>query len=614
MTIRILLLLVLFPFLRSSFGGDFVALEKRFLHIRNAEPREWAKFPEEAQGRQLSVSFDLEDPDEFSVLTLRQKGTKQIWDVILNDTKVGNLLRDHNHLESGFAIPVGLLKAEGNRIEISTTSENPDDIRIGDLKLHRKTAKLVGEEEANALSQARGYPRALPEMSTIIRLTATEEESGAPLPCRFTIIDTDTGGLVLVGAESNDRIAVRDGVVYSLDGSASIRLAGDASHPRSYRVFCGRGFEYGIEEADIYVDGSGKTFDLKFSLRREVETPGLVACDPHLHTYEFDRHGDCTLVERLISIAGEGVELPISTAHDKHIEYAAEADRIGASQWFTPILGCEVTTHLGHFNTFPIQPSAAPAQHKLRTWEQIFKNIFDTPGVRVCILNHGRDIHRGFTPLHPDQFDRESGTFKNGRILRANAMELINSGAQQTDPMQLVGDWFSLLKSGHSIAGIGSSDSHTVNFAIAGQARTYLPCPDGDVSSIPVGLAVETFLKGETMVCFGLLSQLEIESGEAKVSVLGPSWTRLSEVRLFLNGKEIRTIDVPLDSGGVPGRKFSQSFSLEEIGASAGGFLCAVAKGPGITASWWPMMPPYQPDSPSYEPFVMGISQAVWVE
>ncbi len=90
--------------------------------------------------------------------------------------------------------------------------------------------------------------------------------------------------------------------------------------------------------------------------------------------------------------------------------------------------------------------------------------------------------------------------------------------------MQLVHDWFALLKSGHDIAGIGSSDSHTVNFAIAGQARTYVSCPDHDPGNIDVKTAVDSILAGKTYVSFGLLTHLELNESDGTVTtrVLGP--------------------------------------------------------------------------------------------
>lgn len=602
------------PFLLQA---EIHELDPGFHHLRNAEPREWSSFPEKSDADRLVCEFDLETPDAFQLLTLRQQETKQAWTLTLNGTNLGRLPRDHNHVEHGIAIPAGLLTATGNRIEIATESETPDDVRIGDLKLHTELWSPVEPDRAETLFQQRGYRRALPVMDFPLELAATEAETGRPIPCRYTIVDADTGALVLIGAESDDRLAVREGVVYSLDGSAAFRLAGDQENPRRYRIYCGRGFEYSLESIEVTVDGSRTDLQrYAFSLKREVPTPRLVACDTHLHTFQFDRHGDCNLAERLISIAGEGVELPVSSAHDKHIDYAEEMQRIGASPWFTPVLGCEVTTNLGHFNTFPVEPGATPAEHKLRPWPQIFQNIFATPGVEICILNHGRDVHRGFRPLDPANFNPETGKFTEGRELKANGIELINSGAQQTDPFELLQDWFALLRGGHRIAAVGSSDSHTVNFAIPGQGRTYLEVPDdSDPSRIDAAAAVDSFLDGRTWVSFGLLTRLDLNSAgtEVVIRVLGPSWVTADRVRLFRNGEEIQSLPIAATDAAGRGEKFTKSFSLAKLGASPGDFLCAVATGPGITEPWWPIMPPYQPDTPDFDPFIIGISPAVWI-
>jgi hypothetical protein len=602
---RILFFVVLF--LGSiALGAEPLVFDPDFHHLRNAEPREWSHYPEEAESARLVSSFDVEKPESFRILTFRQEGTKQTWTISLNGQQLGRLPRDHNHLEHAIALPEGLLKAEENELIVETNSEKPDDIQIGDFALHRETLNLVSPERAADLEKKRGYPRALPNLGFRVRLSA--KASGEAVPCRFTIVDTETGALALIGAESDDRLAVREGVVYSIDGEATVLLEGG----RTYEVTCGRGFEYSIDQQKLGAGKEGEEASLEFSLKREVETPGWVACDPHLHTFEFDRHGDCDLTERLISCAGEGIELAISTGHDKHISYDEESSRIGVDKWMTSVTGCEVTTSLGHFNTFPNQTSAKPVEHKLRTWPRIFSDIFATPDVRVCILNHGRDVHRNFTPLAPENFDVGKGTFTQDRELKANAMELINSGAQQTDPMQLVHDWFALLRSGHKIAGIGSSDSHTVNFAIPGQARTYLLADDRVLGKIDAEKATDSLLAGKGAVSFGLLCLLKIKDGSAYVSVLGPGWTSVSEVVIYRNGEAVRTIKTLGENRS--GLKEEATFSLEELQAKPRDFLCAVATGPGIEESWWRMMPPYQPDKPDYEPFVMGISPAVFVK
>ena len=570
------------------------SIDAKMHHIRNAEPREWSHHPEKAEAAKLVVDFDLADPAKFKLLTLRQDETQRVWSITLNDKKIGRLIRDHNHLEHGVEISKGLLKKTGNKIVIETNSPKADDIRVGDFVLHSTIqTEFEGSLDAESLFKKRGYSSPRPEFDAVLNLNCVNADTGKAMPCRFTIIDTTTGALVLLGAESNDRQAVRAGVIYSLDGKASAKVAAG----RLYRVFAGRGFEYELASMDVPPFGNGVQ-EVNLKIRREVTTSGLVASDTHLHTFEFDRHGDCDLSERLISIAGEGIELPVSTGHDKHLDYRKEADRIGASQWFTPVIGCEVSTREGHFNVFPIANSEVkPVQHKEISWAEVFKNIYATPDVRVCILNHGRDLHGKLTPLGPKTFDAEKGLFLDGRKLEANAMELINSGAHRSDPMQIVHDWFALIRNGHKIAGIGSSDSHTVNFAIPGQARTYVECPDADPAKLNVKTAVDSFVAQRTWVSFGLLARLDKTlDGRYKAAVLGPSWSTARELKIFRNGEEVKSIRIIEPASKKAGEKFSKTFSLGDIGAKPGDFLCAVATGPGITEAWWPGMVPYQPD------------------
>lgn len=587
-------------------------VDAKWHHVRNVEPREWSHHPEKAEAKELVVEFDLAEPEKFKLITLRQKETQQVWVVVLNDKKIGTLIRDHNHLEHGIAIPVGLLKKSGNRLVISTSSEKPDDILVGEFVLNSTIqTEFEGSLDAEALYKKRGYRSPRPEYGAELKLSCVDADSGEAIPSRFTIVDAKTGALVLLGAESNDRQAVRAGVVYSLDGKCSVKIAAG----RSYQVYAGRGFEYGLASANVKLkQGAKESVNLK--IRREVPTPGLVASDTHLHTFEFDRHGDCDLSERLLSVVGEGIELPISTGHDKHIDYRKEADRLGVSRWLTPVIGCEVTTKEGHFNVFPIaNADVKPAQHKGLPWAEVFKNIYATPDVKVCILNHGRDLHGKLIPLGPKTFDAEKGIFLDGRELEANAMELINSGAHISDPMQIVRDWFALVRSGHKIAGIGSSDSHTVNFAIPGQARTYVECADENPGKLDVKVAIDSFVKQRTWVSFGLLARLDkTEEGKFKAKVLGPSWSQANELKIFRNGEEVKSIHISESAGKKPGEKMTAIFSLDDLDAKPDDFLCAVATGPGITGVWWPGMVPYQPTSPDWKPFVMGISPLVWVK
>src|SRR5262249_39770111 len=155
------------------------------------------------------------------------------------------------------------------------------------------------------------------------------------------IVDRD-GALAPLVAQPGQRLAVRPGVVYTPNGQASFSLPAGR-----YTVYATRGFEYGLDKKTVTLKpGGGAQFLLK--IRREVATPGLAACDTHIHTFEVSRHGDSSLDECVTTIAGEGIELPVCTEHDKHASHQEAALRTGLRDRFTPIDGNEVTTKVGH--------------------------------------------------------------------------------------------------------------------------------------------------------------------------------------------------------------------------------------------------------------------------
>src|SRR5947208_15026550 len=92
----------------------------------------------------------------------------------------------------------------------------------------------------------------------------------------------------------------------------------------------------------------GQNTRITLPIAHEVDTPGFVAADTHSHTYTFSGHGDAGVDERVITLAGEGIELPIAADHNHFTEYQPRQEALGASQFFASVVGDEVTTGNGH--------------------------------------------------------------------------------------------------------------------------------------------------------------------------------------------------------------------------------------------------------------------------
>jgi hypothetical protein len=580
-----------------SLERDWKSFDFRVYHLGTAGKPEWLEFAHDPpHGRELFHAFPAEVQESEATLLLYQSNVKWAWTVSLNGKKLGQLALYDIPTISAFPLPPGSLKREGNVLNVAPPKEN-DDILVGMIRIDpRPLAQVVGE--------------------STLEIDVVEPIAGGGIPCRITIVDETLGAMPPVAAPAGQRLAVRPGCVYTADGRARVTLPAGR-----YRVYAGRGPEYSIASERVSLTAGGVR-KVSLKIHREVPTANLVACDTHIHTLHFSGHGDATDDERAITLAGEGIELPIATEHNQVNGYAAAADRMGVRNRFTPVLGSEITTKVGHFNIFPVEPGGKLADWNLTDWPKIMESIRATPGVKVAILNHPRNNHNNFIPFADAHFNLVTGENRRGFPFTFDAMELLNSSALRNDDMEVVRDWMALLNYGYRITGVGSSDCHEVNRFIVGQARTYIACKDADPSRIDVAEACESLLKGRALVSLGLLTQIKVNGRygvgdlvpgsdlDVEVRVYGPSWTRVERVELFANGERIRD-EWPSD-GGTGGEKVRLHWKIGRPKNDV--HLVAVASGPGVRELYWPLSRPYQPSTPVWNPRVFGITNPVWID
>jgi hypothetical protein len=593
-------LLILFTLIPCVTAQD---IETRLIHLRNKPDREWSDFPDAPHRERLDLTFKSIKNEGECCLMLRQQDVKQRWVVSLNGQRLGELVRDENDMTIGLAIPANLLKEGDNGllIEAPDAKAPADDIQVGRIVLYRRPLN-------DALSDAQ------------VNVTVVTDGTKELLPCRITIVDANES-LVPFGTSSNDGLAIRPGTAFTSTGTASLKLPAG-----KYTIFAGRGFEYSLAQAE-FTARAGETQQITLSLRREVPTDGYVACDTHIHTLTHSGHGDATIAERMITLAAEGIELPIATDHNVHVDYEPIAQKAGLRRYFTPVIGNEVTTSRGHFNVFPVNAGARVPDPKQTDWGKLFDDIYQTPGVKVAILNHARDLHSGVRPFGPSLHNALAGENLEHWPLRFNGMEVVNSGATQTDFMRLFHDWMGLLNRGLLVTPVGGSDSHDVARHFVGQARTYIRCDDRDPGKIDVDAAVNSFLQGRVMVSYGLAAELTVNEKyshgdlvsaagpevQLRVRVLGPHWVRAERVILFANGELVRDEEIPRHvEESVPGVKGAFSWTIPRPQHDV--HLVAIAIGPGVDGSYWRTAKPYQPTSVEPKTHVLGCSGAVWLD
>jgi hypothetical protein len=390
----------------------------------------------------------------------------------------------------------------------------------------------------------------------------------------------------------------------------------------SYTLYAGRGFAYSLARERITVR-PGDSIRKNLLIRLEVPTDCYVSCDTHVHTLTYSGHGDAMVDERVVTLAGEGLELPVATEHNRQVDYRTAAVRQGVQDFFTPVVGNEVTTAVGHFNIFPVPPGGPRPDDQAKEWKPLFASIRERTGAPVVILNHPLDLHVGFRPFGPWRHLAPTGEYRDGWELEANAVELVNAGAQQSDMLLPYREWFGLLNRGLFLTPVGASDSHDGSRFIVGQARTYIRCPGDQPGRIDVQEAVRNFRAGRVLVSCGLLVEITVNdrygpgdlvpaAGEVKVlvRVRGPTWVTADKVELYANGHKVR--EAPITDGKQAGLKWSGEWRLPPYRHDA--HLVALASGPGVEELYLPIAKPYQPTSPVVRRRVIGSTGAVWLD
>ncbi|HUQ65226.1 MAG TPA: CehA/McbA family metallohydrolase [Flavitalea sp.] len=557
-------ILIIF-FLPLITNAQIQIVHKENINLRDGERQEWSTFPVHVYDSMLLIHFSTENTCGEQTLSLIQSDVNHIWRVKINGKGLGNLTEDEKSMTTYFPIPPGTLQEKDNVLIISpgtTQSNMTDDITVGNIILLHSSVNDV--------------------------LSAANLKISTGIPSKLTILN-DKNVLQPVRTSPGDTLAVRTGVIYSGTGNFSFSLPAGR-----YKVYASRGFEYGVDSLSVMLI-ENQTINKKLSISHEVNLKKWKSCDTHLHTFEFSGHGDASMKERILTIAGEGLDYGVITEHNKTVNITDLVKRMKMNKWFTPVTGDELTTNIGHFNIFPITNEDVLSPD-VANWNQLAQNLRKLSDKKVVILNHARDIHNNFRP-----FDSLTGIKKE--TFPANAMEIMNSGSQQTDPRQLYLDWMMLLNKGIVLTPVGSSDSHDVSRFIAGQARTYVRS-DGDF--------ITNLIKGQVSVSFGLFTELDVvmnSSGKKiiAIKVYAPSWIKAQKIYLFANGKEIFTSKITRKKpGGLIGE-----FHVPVAGLVKGTLLVAAAEGGDPLVPWWPIARPYQHTSPEVNPIVLAITGAV---
>lgn len=585
MTKNAITLLTSVCFVSLPVAGTPDSFHPQLHHLGNRQMKDWSKEGlQKPEGWRFSTRFETKGNNAEATLEIRQRNVvAPFWRVRLNDCELGRLHFAAGNSTTYLPIPSGTLRDGANTLEIGNkAARKGPDILVGEFRLH---------------------PTPLHELLNLSRITVsvTDPATGLAVPARITVTEAGGEPVRAHGAESS-HTAVRGNTFYTMGEPEEIGLPAG-----QYRFFATRGTEWGLGTAGLSVDGSGE-HEVALQISREVDTTGFIAADTHIHTLEFSGHGDASVAERLVTLAGEGVELAIATDHNHHTDYHPQQQEMGLHAHFTSVIGNEVSTKLGHINAFPFDPGTSVPDVDLPSWTQLYAEI-RAAGAQVTILNHPRwpyGAPKGAPhgPFAQNKLNRTTGSFDPGLRFPFHGMEVINSMTENSQnealPLYVLEDWMALLNHGETVRAVGSSDSHKVG-SVVGQGRTYVPSATDDPAKINVDAACEAFIEGRTTISLGIVTDIRVagehstgstysvpESAKeipVRVRVAAPSWVTPTRAMLYVNGQRTaeKTItkesDTPIDEW--------VEFSI--VAPSHDAHLIAVVLGEPVDGPFWEM-------------------------
>ncbi len=460
-------------------------LDPKLYHLGDSTV-EWDGVPKEPEAREYRVRFRSQKRKGSCCLTLELFHVDDGWDVFLNKRSIGTLPRRRARGDYDFEFDGALLKDGDNEIHVRPR-KSTDDIIIG---------------------RARIFAGSLRELRRLCVVeVGVHDGQGVAIPARLTVLDAKGDFAPIYYGNGPDQ-AVRKGICYVARGKGRFEVPEGA-----YVVHATRGPEYGHAYMPLQAEYNQRS-TVSLVLPREVKTEGLVSLDAHIHTLTFSGHGDASMRERMITLAGEALDVAIATDHNHQTDYAPMQKQMQLDGHFRSVVGNEVTTKSGHFNAWPLPAfvkgeseearNAKRPEWRIYDWVRLIRGI-RKKGAQIVVLNHPRwpGIERG--PFGVQRLNRYSGDRSTGpRSLDFDGMELVNSTALLDNAEYLLRDWFALLNHGESIVAIGSSDSHTVADAV-GQGRNYVVSSKDAVPELDLEEITKNLRTGRSSVSLGII-------------------------------------------------------------------------------------------------------------
>ncbi len=322
--------------------------------------------------------------------------------------------------------------------------------------------------------------------------------------------------------------------------------------PGRYLAYVTRGPEFTRVERLVDLDAANGPTVLRDSLHRVVDSGGYAACDFHVHSI-YSPDSAVPAIDRVISLAAEGMDFWASTDHDVVADFQPYIDDLGLGDELLTVPGAEVTTFaLGHFGAYPLDVDETMVNGGAPDWaprldgtRPTFGELFDAIHERGALVqvNHprgggmGNYFTRGglsYAPLtlepfantddqpvantylrYPDDVSFFSFDFDIIEVMNGISTYVENGMVYERDVEYVGHDWMNLLSNGQRIIGVANSDTHTLAKP-PGNPRTMVGGHDSGVSGLFASL-----IYGDAVMTTGPMLRVQLIDADGNTAGLG---------------------------------------------------------------------------------------------
>ena len=329
-----------------------------------------------------------------------------------------------------------------------------------------------------------------------------------------------------------------------------------------YDVYVTRGTEYTLDHQQATIR-EGETTFLASTLERAIDTGGFISSDFHLHLMFAMRDG-------AIVSAAEGIDLLTATDHNILKDYSPYIQDLQLDRFMSSVVGAEVDTSFGHFNSFPMSLNRwrdRTFRKAIRTPGEFLRLVRRNPGDEIVQINHPRrQTPSPVSGYFDGRLNRETSNidypfFETGFDQLEVFNALTDSPADHVGRSPLVDqklkDWYSFLNRGILMTGVANTDAHRYPKELPGYPRNYVLSDTDNPWEIDPNDVVNALKNRASTASFGpyvrftangapVGSMIRDRDGAVTlgIEVQAAPWIPVGQVEIVSNGEVVETFSI----------------------------------------------------------------------